>query len=83
MAEPAVRFETAPGRRDAYDRDMASQSDPVEGQEQPTRLDTMIAEFRAARQRRLEKQGIALWNRTESAFREAAAKGDSPPSKLP
>ena len=82
MAEPDVRFETAPGRPGPYDRHMASQPDPVGEQEPPTRLDTMIAEFRAARQRRLEKQGIALWNRTETAFREAAARGESPPWKL-
>ena len=42
----------------------------------------MIDEFRAARQRRLEKQGMDLWNRTETAYRDAVAKGDPPPFKL-
>jgi hypothetical protein len=42
----------------------------------------MIDEFRAARQRRLVKQGIALWNRTEQAYRNEAAKGEPPPVKL-
>jgi hypothetical protein len=82
MVELAVPFETARITPEAYDRDMVSQPDPVAEQEQPTRLDTMIDEFRAARQRRLEKQSIALWNRTEHAYREAAARNESPPSKL-
>ena len=51
-------------------------------EEQQARLDTMLEEFRVARQRRLEKQGIALWNRTEEAFRNAAVKGEPPPEKL-
>jgi hypothetical protein len=51
-------------------------------EEQQARLDTMIEEFRIARQRRLEKQGIELWNRTERAHRNAAAKGEPPPEKL-
>jgi len=59
---------------------MSSQLDHVK--EQEARLERMIDEFRAARKRRLEKQGIALWNRTEEAYRKAAAKGGPPPSKL-
>lgn len=59
---------------------MAIQRTPLE--EQQARLDTMVEEFRLARQRRLEKQGIALWNRTEEAYRNAAAKGEPPPEKI-
>ena len=40
--------------------------------ERQVRVDGMIAEFRAARQRRRVKQGIALWNRTEEALRHAS-----------
>jgi hypothetical protein len=46
------------------------------------RLDRIMDEFRTARQRRLVKQGIALWNRTEEAYRQAAAQGAPPPPKL-
>jgi hypothetical protein len=42
----------------------------------------MMEEFRATRQRRLVKQGIALWNRTEEAYRKAAPKSEPPPPKL-
>jgi hypothetical protein len=48
--------------------------------EQQARLDVMMEEFRAARQRRLEKQSIAQENR--SLTRPPAAKPDVPPSKL-
>ena len=34
------------------------------------RIDALIAEFRAAQQRRQVKAGIALWNRTEAALRD-------------
>ena len=57
-------------------------SDRTHLEEQQERLDTMIEEFRVARQRRLEKLGIALWNQTERARRNAAAKGEPPPEKL-
>jgi len=50
--------------------------------EQQARLERMIDEFRAARQRRLVKQGIALWNRTEQAYRNEAAKVEPPPGKV-
>jgi hypothetical protein len=56
--------------------------DPTHLDEQQARLNTMIEEFRVARQRRLEKQGIALWNQTERAHRNAAAKGKPPPKKV-
>ena len=59
---------------------MASQLDRTA--EQQARLDRMIDEFRAARQRRLVKQGIALWERTEQAYRNEAAKGEPPPVKV-
>ena len=42
----------------------------------------MVEEFRVARQRRLEKQGVALWNRTEEAYRNALVKGEPLPEKL-
>ena len=35
--------------------------------ERQARVDTMIAEFQSARQRRLVKRGIALWQRAEAA----------------
>ena len=50
--------------------------------EQQARLERMIDEFRAARQRRLVKQGIALWNRTEQAYRNEAAKVEPPLGKV-
>jgi hypothetical protein len=49
--------------------------------EHQARLNRMRDELRAARQRRLVKQGIALWNRTEEAYRKAIAKGEPPPPK--
>ena len=50
-------------------------------EERQARLDAMIAEFRAARQRRLTKQGIALWKRTE-AQHALSALVDPPATKL-
>jgi hypothetical protein len=50
--------------------------------EHQARLDRMMDEFCAARQRRLVKQGIALWNRIEEAYRQAVAQGEPPPPKL-
>ena len=48
------------------------------------RLDRMIAEFRTARQRRLIKQHLALWERTEAAQRTLASIADTelPPTKI-
>jgi hypothetical protein len=51
-------------------------------EEQQARLDTMLEEFRVARQRRLEKQGIALRNRADKASRSAVIEGELPPAKL-
>ena len=59
---------------------MANELEPPH--EQQARLERMLDEFRAARQRRLVKQGMALWNRTEEAHRNAAARGEPPPEKL-
>ena len=50
--------------------------------EQRAQVDRMIDEFRAARQRRLVKQGITLWDRTDQAYRNEAAKGEPPPEKV-
>ena len=44
-------------------------------EDEPAMLDMMIEEFRIARQRRLERQGIALRNRTEQGFVNAAMNG--------
>jgi hypothetical protein len=49
--------------------------------ERQARIDAMTAEFRAAQQRRFVKHGIALWNRTEVALRQAA-QAEPPPTKL-
>jgi hypothetical protein len=59
---------------------MANEVEPPH--EYEARLERMIDEFRAARQRRLVKQGITLWNGTEEAYRKAAAKREPPPKKL-
>jgi len=45
-------------------------------EERQARLDAMIAEFRAAQQRRLVKVGKALWSRTEQ--QPEAAVGELP-----
>lgn len=49
--------------------------------EQQARLDRIIADFRAVRQRLRVKQGIALWNRTEEAL-GGVAQAEPPPRKL-
>ena len=56
--------------------------DRTDLEKQQARLDLMIEEFRVARQRRLEKHGIILWNRTEAGYRDAAVKGELPPEKI-
>ena len=58
---------------------MANRRETVE--ERQTRLDAMIDEFRAARQRRLVKQGIALWNRSEKMYRSGPSL-KKPPEKI-
>jgi hypothetical protein len=55
---------------------VANDSDPTD--DRPSRYDAMIEEFRAAQKRRLVKQGMALWNRTEAAQRAGASA--EPPS---
>ena len=50
---------------------MAIEQNNVE--ERQARLDAMIAEFRAAQQRRLVKAGEALWRNSERAQRSPAA----------
>jgi hypothetical protein len=57
---------------------MATERTPAE--EQQDRLERMMAEFRDARQRRLEEQGIARWNR--SMTRPPSLKAILPPGKL-
>jgi hypothetical protein len=49
--------------------------------ERQARIDGMVAEFRAARQRRRVKQGTARWKRTEEALRQAA-RAEAPPTKV-
>ena len=58
--------------------------DPDNPDTPQARLDGMIAEFRAARQRRLVKQGMALWTRTEAAQRELdlVTEAEPPPTKI-
>jgi hypothetical protein len=45
------------------------------------RLAKMLDELRAAEQRRLVKQGMALWNQTETAYRENYTRAAPPPQK--
>jgi hypothetical protein len=59
---------------------MALQQDDIAARQ--ARLETMIAEFRAAQQRRLVKQGMALWNRTEAAYKNTAIQTEAPPATL-
>ena len=63
---------TAPLRTDmAIDRN--------DTDERQARLDAAIDQHRAAQQRRLVKQGIALWNRTEAVYQRTLVE---PPEKL-
>jgi len=50
-------------------------------EEEQARLDSMIEEFRVARQRRLEQQGIALRNRAKTQ-QNAVVKAEPPPAKV-
>ena len=43
-------------------------------EERQARLERTMAEFRSAQQRRLVKQGIALWSRSEAALHSAIAR---------
>jgi hypothetical protein len=56
--------------------------DRSDSDERQARLDVMIEEFRAARQRRLVKAGINLWNRTEAAHEAMARVEPAPPDKV-
>lgn len=59
---------------------MAIQQDDIAAR--PARRETMIAEFRAAQQRRLVKHGKALWDRTEAADKNGAIQAEAPPATL-
>ncbi len=50
-------------------------------EEQQARLDTMVEEFRVARQRRLEQQGIALRNRAKTQ-QNTVVKAELQPEKV-
>lgn len=50
--------------------------------EKQTRLEKMLAESRAAQQRWLVKQGMALWNQTEAAYLAAQAETGPPPPRM-
>lgn len=50
-------------------------------EERQARIEKMMQEFRAARQRRLVKQGMSLWNRIEAEQRHLAIQ-PRPPSKI-
>jgi hypothetical protein len=56
--------------------------DRNDSDERQARLDAMIAEFRAAQQRRLVKAGKVLWNRTEAAQQAMACVEPAPPDKV-
>ena len=56
--------------------------DRNDSEERQARLDARIEEFRAAQQRRLVKEGIVLWNRTEAAHRALACVEPAPPDKV-
>jgi hypothetical protein len=56
--------------------------DRNDSEERQARLDAMVEEFRAARQRRLVKQGIVLWNRAEAAHQAMACVEPAPPDKV-
>lgn len=73
-----MQFGTATGVGARYDGSMAIERNHQE--EQQARLEAMMAEFRRARQRHLEKQGIDRSNRTLT--RSRAAEPELPPAKL-
>ena len=56
--------------------------DRNDSEERQARLDAMVEEFQAARQRRLVKTGIALWNRTEATQRAMACVAPVPTDKV-
>jgi hypothetical protein len=73
-----VQFETAGGGGLPLRCGMATDN---RLEEEQARLDAMMAEFRAARQRRLEKQAIAEVNRRLTQ-RTPAVDPKVPPAKL-
>jgi hypothetical protein len=75
-----VQFGTANVERTSYDGIWAIERGDID--ERQARLDVIVAEFRAAQQRRLVKQAIALWNRSDVAKRTAAARAQPPAEKL-
>jgi hypothetical protein len=74
-----VQFGTAGGGGRPLRWPMASERDRLE--EQQSRLDAMMDEFLAARQRRMEKQAIAHTNRSLTRPPVARPPG-IPPAKL-
>jgi hypothetical protein len=50
--------------------------------ERQARIDALVEEFRAARQRRLLKRGIALWNRFEAEQQAMTCVVRPPPEKV-
>ena len=50
--------------------------------ERQARIDALIAQFRAAQERRLVKRGIALWKRAEAAQQAMAYVEPRPPEKI-
>jgi len=59
-----VQSGTSRLRARRYRDDMANPQDTLE--ERETRLQTKLMEYRAAEKRRLTKQGMALWTRSET-----------------
>ena len=53
-----------------------------DSEKRQARLDAMLEEFQAARQRRLVKTGIALWNRTEARQQAMACVAPAPHEKV-
>jgi hypothetical protein len=74
-----VPFGTAPFERGRYDQRMAIERNDIE--ERQARVKPMVAEFRAAQQRRMEKHGIGLSNRTRMEQR-IQSPAPLPPAKI-
>jgi hypothetical protein len=51
-------------------------------EERQARIDALIAQFRAAQQRRLVKRGIVLWKRAEAARPAMTYVEPPPPEKV-
>lgn len=74
-----VQSRTAVRPRTRYDRRMALAPDGVAAEE--VRLEKMLEALRAAERRRLVKQGMALWIRSERAYRETCTPPAPPRGK--